>query len=1027
MGERVVSPRHFVKSLLWRLLGFRGPRMQSNRRMTGGSLLLLALFSCSLIFPFPVSCLSSPALFPLSLSPSPLYSLSGVSFESKVRFLHLRTGTEVFSLCRLLPSAFFSFSSSLCPLCCCFSSVSHIHDGFLSHNALSVSGLPVSFTFPRVQTSPFSLWRSPVSSSFNAVTPSPFLSSTTPFLSSSRRTSLFASLSSPLSSSVSSFLSSSLSPSRSPSQPSRSPSQPSSSVSSRQALSVLRSHSSRLSPTHAIAGLASPVRVAKNAKKKSKKRSSSSPSKPRKNSKQIRKPNPHLPPPPPAVPTARRSSPSPLRPSSSTPSSSTPSSSSPSSSPSSSFVSRLPPPWLLAALRRSPASAKKMFSDLVPSACAAAPLGLPIPAALSVLKGSALVRLPAGRLRPSLVSGVRFLGSFGLPSLQRKTREKRESARCDGEAWTDVGEAWTGLGEVDEEPGKPRNDAARGTSKGGSSGAFGSHGDTLSPHETRRERKAAKRAQAEQCEGTEGDDERPEGVQVVDILQPCLSEDEEEERGENENENGEEGEGEEGEGEEASASTDLTRVSLRARLLQELALPSLGLPEVAFLGRSNVGKSSLLNALCLYTQKKHRGRTRLEMARVSRRPGSTRSINLYEAFGGCASEGSLERKGKRSRTRKSTGHTTRDRQLPRKQQGKHPSGVPLTATGNRGLLLFADLPGYGFARGLSGEESQQLSKNVRLYVEKRNELRLFLVLVDGRLGLQDHDAEMLRWLAAQSVPTLLVVTKADCLGAKDLENLLNQLSFYPKLFSLPPILKRLQGTRGEPEAVRRFNFVSPALLSAARVSDKGDAETPEGDEEPGSERPKAKEEKPGKSGRTAETTEANGAAAETASLQDERLKEATGVLDGGETAAPQSMATEKRVGIMHGLEGEEGRRLREREEKEKRKDALRALPAIDGFRAPGKRDDDSEAEGPIQVLLTSAATGQGIAELWRKVCDACSGVRTSDEDSTLSERDGEREDERAHESGKLLDGKEGQQRKIRKKDTKKEPFWGFGM
>ncbi|CBZ52745.1 GTP-binding conserved hypothetical domain-containing protein [Neospora caninum Liverpool] len=630
------------------------------------------------------------------------------------------------------------------------------------------------------------------------------------------------------------------------------------------------------------------------------------------------------------------------------------------------------------------------------------------------MRGSALVRLPAGVLRPSLVSGVRFLGSFGLPLPKPRATTAAEGEGAEGE-----GEAWTG----------PEGDAQRPAKLSKRPRGEIGPGDTGLRHETKRERRAARRAQEDQCEGTEGENEQPEGCQVVDVFEDSAEEKEQSDLWIAGEDGG------------PSSPSGVNRVSLRARLLEGLALPRLGLPEVAFLGRSNVGKSSLLNALCRYTQaqrhrrasKAVRGASAMDFARVSRRPGSTRSINLYEVFGGAknpASCAGVQKKGGKSR-----GGARVAGQAPRAK-------APLTSSGDRGLLVFADLPGYGFTRGLSAQESQRLSKNVRLYVEKRNELRLFLILVDGRAGIQDHDADLLRWLVAQSVPTLLVVTKADCLAPKHLDNLLNQLSFYPKLFSLPPLLQRLKAAREEPPAVKRFNYVSPALLSAARVSEANGAPAR-------AETAERQTDKDSSSawGSEGETPGARGAATDEGAPQDE-----TNAGAAGEAETPSASASrEKRVGVMHGLEGEEGQRIRRQEAEEAKKNAARALPAIEGFRAPGKRS--SKEEGPIQVLLTSAAAGQGIAELWKAICEACSGVRAPQHEGEEDYEDGdeeseereegseereegseEREEGKTEEEGiersrvetKTVDGSE-KIRKIRKKQAKKEPFWGFGM
>ena len=127
--------------------------------------------------------------------------------------------------------------------------------------------------------------------------------------------------------------------------------------------------------------------------------------------------------------------------------------------------------------------------------------------------------------------------------------------------------------------------------------------------------------------------------------------------------------------------------------------PSTGLPEVAFAGRSNVGKSSTINVLL----------NRKKAARVSRTPGRTRHVNLFQ----------LDR-----------------------------------------ALCFADLPGYGFAR-IDENTRQQWGSMVEGYISGREDLRLMVVLVDGSIPPQPMDRQMLDAMAHLSVPTLVLANKFD--------------------------------------------------------------------------------------------------------------------------------------------------------------------------------------------------------------------------------------------------------------------------
>ena len=121
--------------------------------------------------------------------------------------------------------------------------------------------------------------------------------------------------------------------------------------------------------------------------------------------------------------------------------------------------------------------------------------------------------------------------------------------------------------------------------------------------------------------------------------------------------------------------------------------------EVAFAGRSNVGKSSLINALA----------RRKQLARVSNTPGRTQLLNLFE--------------------------------------------LPTGAT-------VVDLPGYGYAK-VPGREKAKWQPMIEGYLTGREPLRLLAVLVDGEIGPTPLDVQMLAWLREQAVPHLVVATKAD--------------------------------------------------------------------------------------------------------------------------------------------------------------------------------------------------------------------------------------------------------------------------
>lgn len=137
--------------------------------------------------------------------------------------------------------------------------------------------------------------------------------------------------------------------------------------------------------------------------------------------------------------------------------------------------------------------------------------------------------------------------------------------------------------------------------------------------------------------------------------------------------------------------------------------PRASVREVAFLGRSNVGKSSLLNAL-----------VGEKAARVSQTPGRTRAINFF----------SLQD----------------DKQRPR--------------------LVFADLPGYGYAK-ISRSISAEWPKFIEPYLQERETLGLCVCLVDSNIPPQPSDAQLLEWLRAAGRGFVVVATKVDRLSGNE--------------------------------------------------------------------------------------------------------------------------------------------------------------------------------------------------------------------------------------------------------------------
>src|SRR5580658_4843754 len=147
--------------------------------------------------------------------------------------------------------------------------------------------------------------------------------------------------------------------------------------------------------------------------------------------------------------------------------------------------------------------------------------------------------------------------------------------------------------------------------------------------------------------------------------------------------------------------------------------PAPSLPEIAFLGRSNVGKSSVINSL-----------VGTKLARTSSTPGRTRSINFFEI----------------------------------RWPGKpHPE------------LIFADLPGYGYAK-LSREISQEWPKFIEPYLNDRPTLSLCIVLVDANVPPQPSDRQLLDFLNASDREFLVVATKSDRMSNNQLHAALRTLT-----------------------------------------------------------------------------------------------------------------------------------------------------------------------------------------------------------------------------------------------------------
>ena len=143
-------------------------------------------------------------------------------------------------------------------------------------------------------------------------------------------------------------------------------------------------------------------------------------------------------------------------------------------------------------------------------------------------------------------------------------------------------------------------------------------------------------------------------------------------------------------------------------------LPEPSLPEIAFAGRSNVGKSSLLNALT----------NRKTLARTSNTPGRTRELNFFDLA---------------------------DR------------------------LMLVDLPGYGYARAPKTEIARW-NTTLRDYLRGRPNLQRLCLLIDSRRGIKDGDLEMMAMLDASAVVYRVVLTKADKPKSAELARLIEAVA-----------------------------------------------------------------------------------------------------------------------------------------------------------------------------------------------------------------------------------------------------------
>lgn len=155
----------------------------------------------------------------------------------------------------------------------------------------------------------------------------------------------------------------------------------------------------------------------------------------------------------------------------------------------------------------------------------------------------------------------------------------------------------------------------------------------------------------------------------------------------------------------------ITQGSYVASAVNKEQYPQNDLPEIVFMGRSNVGKSSLINSL-----------TRVNnLARVSSQPGKTQTINFFEV------------------------------------------GVKIAEADERKAFYLVDLPGYGYAK--TGKERRKIwSKFIEEYLLNSVRLQFVCQLIDIRHEPMASDVEMFQWLIKNNIPVLVIATKADKIG-----------------------------------------------------------------------------------------------------------------------------------------------------------------------------------------------------------------------------------------------------------------------
>jgi len=160
---------------------------------------------------------------------------------------------------------------------------------------------------------------------------------------------------------------------------------------------------------------------------------------------------------------------------------------------------------------------------------------------------------------------------------------------------------------------------------------------------------------------------------------------------------------------------DVDEAAFVAEARDLASLPVAAAPEIAIAGRSNVGKSTLLNRLA----------GRKGLARTSKTPGRTRGLVMFSL---------------------------------RFRRGAKDADIPVDE------LRLIDLPGYGYAK-VSHSERNSWQPLIEGYTRTRRALALFVILIDARRGIEDEERQLYEWLGTENVPAQIVFTKVDKLTA----------------------------------------------------------------------------------------------------------------------------------------------------------------------------------------------------------------------------------------------------------------------